>query len=125
MGGVEDLVWSGSPLFEIRREIAPESDDVVIDKTTFGAFNGSTIDETLRRMRIDTLLVTGVSTNLCVETTARDAADRGYGVILVDECLADYDEGAQQAALAAFHFNFGRVMRTADELIGLLDGAGD
>ena len=121
-GGVQDLVWSGSPLFEIRREIAPESDDLVIDKTTFGAFNGSSIDETLRRMRIDTLLVTGVSTNLCVETTARDAADRGYGVILVDECLADYDEGAQRAALAAFHFNFGRVMRTADELIGLLDG---
>jgi nicotinamidase-related amidase len=123
-GGVEDLAWSGSPLFEIRREIAPESDDVVIDKTTFGAFNGSSIDQTLRRMGIDTLVVTGVSTNLCVETTARDAADRGYGVILVDECTADYEERAQEAALVAFHFNFGRVVRTADELIGLVAAAG-
>lgn len=122
-GGVEDLVWSGSPLFEIRREIAPKPEDVVIDKTTFGAFNGSTIDATLGRMGVDTLLVTGVSTNLCVETTARDAADRGYGVIIVDECTADYDAQAQEAALAAFHVNFGRVVRTADELIQLVESA--
>jgi nicotinamidase-related amidase len=122
-GGVEDLVWTGSPLFEIRREIAPEPADVVIDKTTFGAFNGSDIDARLQALGVDTLLVTGVSTNLCVETTARDAADRGYGVVLVDECTADYDERAQEAALAAFHVNFGRVVRTADELIRLVESA--
>ena len=74
-------------------------------------------------MGIDTLLVTGVSTNLCVETTARNAADRGYGVILVDECTADFDERAQEAALVAFHSNFGRVVRTASELIGLAEAA--
>jgi nicotinamidase-related amidase len=122
-GGVQDLLWSGSPLFEIRREIAPEPGDVVIDKTTFGAFNGSDIDATLRATGIDTLLVTGVSTNLCVETTARDAADRGYGVILIDECTADYDAQAQEAALAAFHVNFGRVVRTAAELIRLVEAS--
>jgi biuret amidohydrolase len=122
-GGVQDLLWSGSPLFKIRREIAPEPGDVVIDKTTFGAFNGSDIDATLRATGIDTLLVTGVSTNLCVETTARDAADRGYGVILIDECTADYDAQAQEAALAAFHVNFGRVVRTAAELIRLVEAS--
>jgi nicotinamidase-related amidase len=119
-GGVEDLAWSGSPLFEIRSEIAPEPDDLLIDKTTFGAFNGSSIDDTLRRMGVETLVITGVSTNLCVETTARDAADRGYGVVLVDECTADYDERAQEAAMLGFHFNFGRVVHTADELIELI-----
>ena len=117
---MDDLVWAGSPLFEIRREIAPEPGDVVIDKTTFGAFNGSDIDARLKAMGVETLLVTGVSTNLCVETTARDAADRGYGVILIDECTADFDEPAQEAALAAFHVNFGRVVRSADELIRLV-----
>jgi nicotinamidase-related amidase len=69
---------------------------------------------------VETLVITGVSTNLCVETTARDAADRGYGVFLVDECTADYDERAQEAAMLGFHFNFGRVVRTADEMIGLI-----
>ena len=58
-----------------------------------------------------------------METTARDAADRGYGVILVDECTADFDAQAQEAALAAFHVNFGRVVRTADELIQLVAAA--
>lgn len=118
--GVHDLFWAGSPAFAIRREIAPLAGETVIQKTTFGAFNSTTIEQTLRHMAIDDLVVTGISTNCCVETTARDAADRGFGVAIVDEATADYDEPAHEAALRAFHFNFGPIFRTVDDALGAI-----
>jgi nicotinamidase-related amidase len=118
--GVRDIFWSGNPLYAIREEFAPRPEDTVIKKTTWGAFNSSTIDQTLCNMNVHTLVMAGISTNACVETTARDAADRGYGVALVDECTADYEERAHEATLRAFHFNFGRVVGTVDEVITVL-----
>ena len=120
-GGVEDIFWCGAPWFRIRDEIAPQEGDTVVNKTAFGAFNASNIDEVLRGLGIESLIITGISTNHCVETTARDAADRGYGCVIVDEATADYDDEAQDAALRAFHFNFGRVLRRVDDVIDHLD----
>jgi biuret amidohydrolase len=119
-GGVPDLLWAGNELFEIRHDLAPQDGDVIVDKTTFGAFSGSALDDELKRMGIDSLIVTGVSTATCVESTAREAADRGYGVVIVDECTADYDPDAQTATLRAFHFNFGRVVETAGDAIEMI-----
>jgi nicotinamidase-related amidase len=93
----------------------------VVHKKTFGAFNSSDLDEVLRAHGIDTLVICGISTNCCVETTARDAADRGYGVVIVDEGCADYDEAAHDASLRAFHFNFGRVVRGPEEVFAAID----
>lgn len=119
--GVEDIFWSGNPAFAVRREIAPLPGETRIQKTTFGAFNGSNIDRVLRLLGIETLVITGISTNACVETTARDAADRGYACVIVDEATADYDEAARDAALRGFHFNFGRVVATAEDVVATLD----
>jgi nicotinamidase-related amidase len=88
-----------------------------VNKTTLGAFNSSSIEMVLRQLGVASLIVTGVSTNCCVETTARDAADRGFACVIVDEATADYDPGSHEATLRAFHFNFGRVARTVDEVI--------
>ncbi len=119
--GVRDIFWCGAPWFAIREEIAPQEGDTVVNKTAFGAFNASSIDQTLRDMGIESLVITGISTNHCVETTARDAADRGYGCVIVDEATADYDDDAQAASLRAFHFNFGRVVRSPDDVIRHVD----
>jgi len=119
--GIHDIFWRGSPLHAIRRELAPLEGEVIVHKTTFGAFNSSDIDDVLRARGLDTLVVCGISTNCCVETTARDAADRGYAVVIVDEGCADYDAPAHDASLRAFHFNFGRVVRGPDELFAALD----
>jgi len=116
-----DLFWAQNPDYAIRSEFAPRPDDTVIHKTTFGAFNSSNIDLTLSSMGIDTLIVTGISTNACVETTARDAADRGYACVLVDDCTTDYDDAAQQATMRGFYFNFGRVIRTKEEVLAAID----
>ncbi len=119
--GVRDLYWAENPDFEIREELAPLSGETVVRKTTNGAFNGSDIERVLRQAGIESLVITGVATNACVETTARDAADRGYACVLVDEGTADYDAQAHRAALAGFYVNFGRVAASADEVIAALE----
>ena len=119
--GIPDIFWAGSPAFAIRREIEPLPDETIVNKTTFGAFNSSSIELVLRQLGVSNLVITGISTNCCVETTARDAADRGFGCVIVDEATADYDQDAHDAALRAFHFNFGRVVRTADDVIAAID----
>jgi nicotinamidase-related amidase len=119
--GVQDIFWSGGRNYEVRDEIAPIAGETIVRKLTMGAFNSGNIDTVLRSMGITTLVVTGVSTNACVETTARDAADRGYGCVIVDQGTADYDAQAQDATLRAFHFNLGRVVPSAAEVIAALD----
>src|SRR5262245_59576934 len=119
--GIHDIFWRESPLYAIREEFAPRPGDLVVHKKTFGAFNSSNLDDVLREHGIDTLVICGISTNCCVETTARDAADRGYGCVLVDEACADYDEAAHDASLRAFHFNFGRVVRTPEDVLAAVD----
>ena len=88
---MEDILWTGNPASRVRDEFAPQEGDTIIHKTAFGAFTSSTMDETLRSMGLDTLIVTGIATNCCVSTIIRDAADLGYGCVLVEECTADYD----------------------------------
>lgn len=74
---------------QILEELAPEGDEIVLSKTSAGAFNSTNLDQILRNLGVEQLLVTGVVTNGCVEITARDAADRGYWVTLVsDGCSA-------------------------------------
>lgn len=119
--GVEDIFWAGNPDYAVLAELSPKAGDTIIHKPTFGAFNSTTIDQTLRAMGRDTLLITGVTTNACVETTARDAADRGFATVLIDECMADHDQEAHDATLRAFHFSFGPVMRSADDVLAAID----
>ena len=121
--GMPDMFWRENPLYAVREEFPPQDGDIVVHKKTFGAFNSSNIDEVLREHGLQTIVMVGISTNCCVETTARDAADRGYAVVIVDEACADYDEAAHDASLRCFHFNFGRVVRSPDEVLAAVDAA--
>lgn len=62
-----------------------------------------------------------MTTNACIESTARDAADSGFACVLVEDGTAGYDEDAHNATLNAFHFNFGRVA-AAREVVAALEG---
>ncbi|MBI4322333.1 MAG: cysteine hydrolase [Chloroflexi bacterium] len=106
---------------EILDEIKPLPGECVVNKLTSGAFNSSNIDIILRAMDIKHLLFTGVVTNSCVEATARDAADRGYRCIIVDDCCGAAEEALHNATLAKFR-TMGRVSMT-DEVIAELSGA--
>lgn len=120
--GVPDLLWTGNPDFEIRRELAPTPDESVIVKRTWGAFNSTHIDQLLREMNIRSLVITGIYTSFCVETTARDAADRGYGCVLVEDGTADYDAESERASFRAFYLTHGRVVKAAEDIIAAMDG---
>jgi nicotinamidase-related amidase len=111
----------GSFEFQILEELAPRKGEEVIRKTTYGAFNSTDLEERLRRQGITSLVITGVTTSACVETTARDAADRGFGVVLVDEGTCDWDQEYHLASLRAFRRLFGDVAKSAEDVIEALE----
>jgi len=112
----------GSPGYELCAELAPLPTELVLDKNSSGAFNSSPLDHYLRNLGIENLVVTGVSTNHCVDSTARDAADRGYNVILVEDACNDADPVAHRATMDTFARHFG-VVRRADEVVALVEQA--
>ena len=107
------------PWARILDELEPAADEVVINKTTFGAFSSTGLDATLRNMAIETIVLVGVVTNRCVETTMRGAADRGYRVILVDDATAAFSQELQDAATLSLMGSYGFVRQT-DETLSLL-----
>ncbi|MBI4504750.1 MAG: cysteine hydrolase [Chloroflexi bacterium] len=107
---------------EIIDELKPLPGELVIRKTTVSAFTSTGIDTTLRAMGVDTLLFTGVSTNMCVDTTARDAADRGYKCLLVEDCCGAAKMAYHEAAIVTFQRLFGRVA-SCDEVMAELSAA--
>lgn len=88
--------------------------DMLINKLSSGAFYTSNLDATLRFMGIKTLFFTGVCTNMCVESTAREAVDRGYNAILIDDATATYRESWQKSTCEIFNLIFGVTVNTND-----------
>lgn len=121
--GVEDIIWAQDAGFAIRAELAPTQSETVIQKVTLSAFNSSDIDRILREQGITDLVVTGVVTSACVETTARDAADLGYGCVIVDEGTADYDEEVHRASLRAFSLTCGKTVTNAADVISAMENS--
>ncbi|MCX7678655.1 MAG: cysteine hydrolase [Spirochaetes bacterium] len=87
------------PMAQILPEIAPQKGELVIDKTTFSAFTSTKLESILQRKKITTLVFAGLATSQCVETTARDASDRGFEVIHIEDAQADYTHEAHCASL--------------------------
>lgn len=81
-------------------ELAPVDGETVIDKPGKGAFYATGLDELLRAREINSLVVTGVTTEVCVHTTIREANDRGYECLVLSDCVGSYFPRFQQAGLA-------------------------
>jgi nicotinamidase-related amidase len=102
---------------EFLEMVAPVGDEIIINKTSAGAFNSTAIDQVLRNMGIDCLWITGIVTEGCVEMTARDAADRGYFVTLVSDGCASSTHLAHEDALQRMSDGGLIKVRTVDQLI--------
>lgn len=102
-----------SPDAEILSEIAPGEDDIVLSKTSSSPFNSTAINQLLRNLGIDTLVVCGVVTNGCVEGTVRDASDLGYNVIMVPDACAAVTPELHQAAITNLNDAFCNCRDTA------------
>ena len=96
-------------------------DDLIISKNRFGAFMGSggRLEATLRAHEVDTLLVTGTVTNMCCETTAREAAMLSFKTIMVSDANAGRTQAEHDASLSSFLIGMGDVYATED-LVALL-----
>ena len=111
--------YEGQPQHQIIQELAPEPGDPIIRKTSIGAFASTGLDHLLRSLDREHLFMTGVSTNMCVETTAREAADRGYAVTLIEDACATTHKELHEGTVRNFGRFFGKV-RSTDEVIDLL-----
>jgi nicotinamidase-related amidase len=81
-------------------ELRPRADEIIIDKPGYSAFARTTLQPLLEARGIDNLIVTGVTTEVCVSSTLRDAIDRGYRCITVSDACASSDPELHRAALA-------------------------
>jgi len=108
------------PEADIIEPLKPKVTDTVINKTTFSPFSSTDIDRRLKVMGIKSLIFTGLATSQCVETSARDASDRGYDVIHISDAQADYDEMTHSASLFSSRGVCGGVLYETDEYISYL-----
>lgn len=109
----------GTREMQILEELQPLPGDAVVHKTTPGAFNSSNLDAILQGMGVRDLLIGGVTSNGCVESTTRDAADRGYRCVLVDDCTGGDNEEYHRMTVLNIQRIFGRVA-TTDQVIAEL-----
>jgi nicotinamidase-related amidase len=92
--------WGG----EILSEVAPAKSEIVVRKWRSNSFIGTNLDLVLRAHEIKTVVITGVVTQGCVESTAREASFRDYYVVVLEDCVATYDRELHEASL--------KIMRT-------------
>jgi nicotinamidase-related amidase len=111
---------STEPEADIIDSLKPKSTDTVINKTTFSPFSSTDIDRHLKSMGVKSLVFTGLATSQCVETTARDASDRGYDVIHISDAQADYDEMTHSASLFCSRGVCGGVLYDTEEYISFM-----
>jgi len=107
-----DGSW-GAELYNVE----PKEGDLVIRKHRYSAFSGTALDNLLRRNGIKTTVITGVSTNICVESTLREAFNLGYYVVIPRDCVASNNEALHEATLQNVEFLIGDVTSCAD-LVG-------
>jgi nicotinamidase-related amidase len=91
---------TGEPCNDIIPELTPRAGELVIDKPGAGSFYATLLDHILRLRGITHLVVTGVTTDVCVHTTIREANDRGYQCVLVEDATESYTPEFTQAVIA-------------------------
>ena len=107
---------------EIVPELGPKPGDHVVRKRQWGAFYGTDLDLQLRRRGIDTILLCGISTNFGVESTARDAYERGYHQVFIEDACSSRASEDHAFPFRAIFPRIGRV-RTTEEVLRALKAA--
>jgi ureidoacrylate peracid hydrolase len=100
--GFEDVYpLANDPWSDVAPEIAPCASDIIIDKSSYSAFSKPDLERELRARGIGAVVMTGLATSQCVDTTARDASERGFLVVHVEDAQADYSIDEHEASLYA------------------------
>jgi ureidoacrylate peracid hydrolase len=119
------LITHGSWDHEIVPEVAPQPGDIVVPKARYSGFAGTALEQILNARRIRTVLIAGVATNVCVESTLRDAYHREFFPLMVtDATMAAGGEAAQKAAEFNVTAFFGWLTTAAELRAALMTNAG-
>lgn len=101
-------------------EVEPDPADIIVVKHRFSAFRSTDLEVLLRARGTEHLLIMGVATNICVDSSARDAMMRDYRVTVVEDCCGTYDQALHDGTLENIRRAFGRVS-TSGEVLSLLE----
>jgi ureidoacrylate peracid hydrolase len=103
---------------EILSELAPKPEDIIVAKHRYSGFWETDLDSVLREHSVDTLVVIGCTTSICVDSTVRDAFYRDYRCVVLSDCTAE-PLGSHEATLRSIEACFGWVTRSSDLLNAL------
>jgi biuret amidohydrolase len=98
-GELGRMLIRGEPGQKLIKELQPKAGERVIDKAGFSAFHGAALHDHLRRLGVSRIILCGVTTECCVQSTMRDAVDLGYWCLTVADCCASYEKSLHKAAL--------------------------
>ncbi len=126
-GPMGRLLVRGSAGHEIVPELAPAPGEVVLDKPGKDAFYATDLEAILRARGITHLVVTGVTTEVCVQTTVRAANDRGFECLILSDCTGSYFPEFHRSALAMFSAQGGIVgwVTSSDDLLAAIATSDD
>ena len=99
---------------EVVPELTPRDGDFIVDKNRPSAFYATSLETLLNGIDVDSLVVCGVTTNCCVETTVRDASQRDYKTFVVEDAVAELDEERNRVALQSMAMLFANLTTVAD-----------
>ncbi len=119
-----ELIMNGIPGSALDDRVGPGKDEIVIEKNRYSAFFETGLEKLLRSMKTDTLAITGVMTNLCCESTARDAFFRNFKVFFPMDATAAIDEAMHFGTLLNLSYGFARTI-PAKGLIDLMGRAAE
>jgi ureidoacrylate peracid hydrolase len=117
-----DELWKGSESFDLFPEVLePNADEHRVVKHKYDAFHDTDLDRALRNLGKDTVIITGVATEVCCESTARAAFFHDYKVVCVKDAMAAFDPDVHDATCERLDKIFGRVM-AAEEVEAVIAG---
>jgi len=120
------IIDKGSESAALHKGLVVDARDILLEKPRFGAFHGTDLELILRSRGIDTIIVTGIATNVCCETTAREASVRDFRVFFLSDGTTTFDIGdvsaaeLKRATCATLGFIFAQVL-TVDEMLRKLE----